>query len=327
MKAKLLTGLAVMAITIMLFACCEKENFQLPTVATAQMTAVTINSATGGVAVTNDGDSQISSLGLCYSTTNIEPTTIDSKKSAISGVVNLTGLTSGTTYYVRAYAINKTGTGYGKVVKFTTTFETVSDYQGNVYRFTKIGTQTWMVENLRTTVFNDGSPIVNKTNAADWSRNTATTTPAYCWYNNDQSYKATYGALYNGYAAADPKLCPTGWHVATASDYSTLISFLGGGNIAGGKMKGAGPEAGWQSPNAGADNSSNFSALPAGYRSDLLTGGLGMFDEMRLVAMFWSSTKSGSGMRNVILEYNLPSVEQYAIYNQSAGSSVRCIKN
>lgn len=327
MRTKLMIGLAV-TMTIMLFAGCKKEDFRLPTVETAQITAVTINSATGGVNVTDDGDSQISSLGLCYSTTNIEPTTADSKKSATNGVVNLTGLTSGTSYYVRAYAINKTGTGYGQVVRFTTTFETVSDRQGNVYKFTTIGTQTWMVENLRTTVFNDGSPIANKTGNSDWSRATSSTIPAYCWYNNDQqTHKATYGALYNGFAAINTKLCPTGWHVPTENEFAQLFTFLGGNNLTGGKMKAAGPNSGWQNPNAGADNSSNFSALPGGFRGDSTTGGT-IFENLHIEANFWTSSDYNSmGAKAIKLSYDKAYVQDNVLYNKAYGFSVRCVKN
>ena len=90
----------------------------------------------------------------------------------------------------------------------------VTDVDGNVYHTKKIGTQTWMLENLKTTHYNDGSltPITFVNENSAW---VGLTTSAYCWYNNDASNKNTYGALYNWYAASNSALCPTGWHVPT----------------------------------------------------------------------------------------------------------------
>ena len=86
----------------------------------------------------------------------------------------------------------------------------ITDKDGNVYTSVTIGTQVWMVENLKTTKYNDGTPIPNVTDNTEWSN---LTTPAYCWYDNDITKKNPYGALYNGYAVRTGKLCPTGWHV------------------------------------------------------------------------------------------------------------------
>ncbi len=71
---------------------------------------------------------------------------------------------------------------------------TVSDIDGNVYNTVTIGDQTWMVENLKVTRYYDGTSISNVTDNESWN---SLSTPAYCWYNNDESYKSTYGALYN----------------------------------------------------------------------------------------------------------------------------------
>jgi uncharacterized protein (TIGR02145 family) len=105
--------------------------------------------------------------------------------------------------------------------------ETVTDADGNVYHTVQIGNQVWMVENLRTTKYNDNSPITPVSDNAVWG---TLTTEAYCWYNNDEATnKNTYGALYNWYVLNTGKLCPTGWHVPSQAEWETLISSLGGG--------------------------------------------------------------------------------------------------
>jgi hypothetical protein len=102
----------------------------------------------------------------------------------------------------------------------------VKDIDGNVYDTVTVGTQTWMVENLKTTRYNDGTAIPLVTKSVAWE---TLSTPGYCWYNNDEStYKAPYGALYNWYTVNTGKLCPTGWHVPGDSEWIVLIDFLGG---------------------------------------------------------------------------------------------------
>ena len=101
---------------------------------------------------------------------------------------------------------------------------TVTDIDGNVYHTVKIGTQTWMVENLKTTKYKDGSVIPLVTDNSAWYNSL---TPAYCWYNNDAtSHKDTYGALYNWYAVSTGKLAPDGWHVPTNSEWTILENYV-----------------------------------------------------------------------------------------------------
>jgi uncharacterized protein (TIGR02145 family) len=139
---------------------------------------------------------------------------------------------------------------------------TVTDTDGNVYHTVKIGTQIWTAENLKTTKFNDGTAIPS---GEPWGN--STTAGKYCWFRNDSAtYKKTYGALYNWYAAHSGKLAPTGWHVPTDAEWDTLSAYLGGEDVAGGALKEAGTTH-WESPNTGATNSSGFSALPGGYRN------------------------------------------------------------
>ena len=98
----------------------------------------------------------------------------------------------------------------------------VTDFDGNVYDTITIGTQVWMVENLRTIHYNNGTYIPNVTDST-WQK---LSTGAYCWYNNNVIFKDTYGALYNWYAVNTGKLCPTGWHVPTDDEWTTLTTYL-----------------------------------------------------------------------------------------------------
>ena len=195
---------------------------------------------------------------------------------------------------------------------------TVTDIDGNVYHIVNIFTQTWMVENLKVTHYNDGLIIIpTEPDNTKWAN---LTTAAFCWFNNDVNYKAVYGALYNWYAASNSRLCPTGWHVPSNPEWTTLINNLSGINTAGEKLKETGTSH-WTSPNLGAKNSSGFTALPAGDR-----GVNGVFGDIGLYGTWWSSTGEGTdnawylGVRSI-------SADGYNYFGKkSYGFSVRCIK-
>ena len=148
------------------------------------------------------------------------------------------------------------------------TYGSMTDQEGNVYKTIVIGDQEWMAENLNTSIYRNGDAIATGLDVPSWS---STTEGAWAFYNNDPSYECPYGKLYNWYSTVDPReLCPAGWHAPSNSEYDALISYLGGGGIAGGKMKSVGvfenTTGYWLSPNAEATNTSGFSALPGGYR-------------------------------------------------------------
>lgn len=203
----------------------------------------------------------------------------------------------------------------------------VTDIDGNVYRTVKIGNQIWMAESLRTTRFNDGQPIPNviatSVGVIDpaWGN---IKTAAYCFGNNKISLRPIYGAWYNWYAVNTGKLTPKGWHVPTVAEWNTLIEYLGGKSVAGGKMKSTGTDY-WFSPNLGATNSSGFSAYPAGYRNydglvPNLTGDL---------VSFWASDEAnaneGYGARLVADRQDCTIAE--CSVKKTYGYSVRCIKD
>jgi uncharacterized protein (TIGR02145 family) len=196
---------------------------------------------------------------------------------------------------------------------------TVNDKDGNVYHTITIGTQVWMDENLKTTRFNDGTYIPLVTDTTIWSN---LDTIGYCWFENDSlTYKNPYGALYNWYTINTGKLCPSGWHVPTDTEWTTLTTYLGGESEAGGKLKELGLIH-WSYPNSGADNSSGFTALPGGSRL-----GNGTFNAFGIDGYWWSSTEyNGSYAWYRCMTNQLSSVSRYSFYKQY-GFSVRCVKD
>ena len=196
---------------------------------------------------------------------------------------------------------------------------TIKDIEGNVYKTVQIGSKVWMAENLKTVRYKDGTTIPLVTGWSAWSN---LATPGYCWYNNNQAtYGNTYGVLYNWYTVNTGKLCPTGWHVPSDSEWTTLTTSLGGESLAGGKMKGIGTTH-WNSPNTGATNESGFSGLPGGNRDDD-----GTFLNVGYFGLWWSSTEySITYAWDRYLGYDGTSV--YRLYDgKDLGFSIRCVRD
>jgi len=190
---------------------------------------------------------------------------------------------------------------------------TVKDIDGNVYTTIKIENQVWMVENLKTTKYNDGTSIPLITNNAEWS---GLNSPAYCWYDNDKaSFGDSYGALYNWHAVNTGILCPSNWHVPTDAEWTILTNYLGGENVAGGKLKETGTLH-WNSPNTGASDEVGFTARPGGFRDT-------QFLQMGNLGYWWTST-DGPMRRRLNFEYTNVHRDNS---NYFYGFSVRCIKN
>ena len=242
------------------------------------------------------------------------------------------GLTSETTYIYRVYSFNNVGNSptYSNELSITTGSPTVTDASNNTYPTVTIGTQVWMAENLRTTKYRDGSNIPVVTDNTQWANNynTGATSPMMCWYNNDQATYTTnkFGALYNWYAInpatnGNKNVCPTGWHVPTDAEWTTLTTFLGGESVAGGKMKSTGTQY-WISPNTGATNSSGWSGLPGGLRNDG-----GTFNDVGSLGGWWSSTEDDAGIvwyRGLV--YAIGGVFRLN-FNKTDGFSVRCVRD
>jgi uncharacterized protein (TIGR02145 family) len=182
-----------------------------------------------------------------------------------------------------------------------------------------IGTQQWMESNLEVATYRNGDVIPQVTDATAWA---ALTTGAWCYYNNDPANGAIYGKLYNWHAVNDPRgLAPTGWHIPTDAEWTTLTTTLGGASIAGGKMKSVGITL-WTTPNNGATNESGFSALPGGYRNYN-----GPFYNIGIRGYWWSSSQLDS---SYAWYRSLENSFGFATRNPNdkiCGFSVRCLRD
>lgn len=332
-----LTAFSIMAI----FSCTKKEaTSELPVItnpSTSDVSNITDTTASLNVTITSEGASVITAKGVCWSTSH-NPTIEDNKTSNRHGfgssipnkttditanltfTATLTGLSSNTTYYVRVYATNSFGTSYSNEITLITTgnvLETVTDIDGNIYETVTIGTQIWMKENLKTTRYNDGTVIPSSLDDVTWAN---TTSGAYAIYNNNITNDSTYGKLYNWYAVNTGKLAPTGWHVPTEAEWTTLTTYLGGASVAGDKMKSTTL---W-TPYTGIinTNSSGFTGLPAGYRFSF-----GSYDLIGSTCYFWSSTEYDTDDAWYLALAYSGSVATKTKYSKAFGYSVRCVKD
>lgn len=323
--------ISLLVSALLLFQSCSKSSSngpeaKLPIVTTVAVTGITPTTAECGGTITSDGGAAIIARGVCWST-NQAPTTVDHKTTDGTGTGSftsaVTGLSGSTRYYVRAYATNGAGTGYGDTMSFTTNRETgtVTDVDGNTYRTVKIGNQWWMAENMKVTHYRTGAAIPNVTDNGAWN---GLSTGAYCEHDNNTAEVTVYGRLYNWFAATDDRnIAPTGWHVPTDAEWQTLVDYLGGYEVAGGKMKDTGTVY-WNSPNTNATNESGFTGLPGGGR-----GGEGAYFHNGAGAGFWTATGHlyfEDSAWNRLLTYNHPEViHDYS--GKRSGSSVRCVKD
>jgi len=308
----------------------------VPTLTTTAADSVKTTTARSGGNITSDGGCTITSRGVVWSTSQNPTIALSTKTSDGTGTgsftSNLTGLIANTTYYVRSYATNCAGTAYGSEVSFTTAeasqglpcqgVPTVTDIDGNTYNTVQIGEQCWTKENLRVTKYRDSTIIPTGLNGTDWYNSYFSTSGAYAIYNNDNAIDVIYGKLYNWYAVVDTRaLCPTGWHVPSNAEWTTLTNYLGGESVAGAKMKSTGTAL-WTSPNEGASNESGFSGLPGGSRGD--SGGFGSLSSF---GVWWSSSESDLYHGWILrLDYSDGDVGRFYT-TKGHGSSVRCLKD
>jgi len=220
---------------------------------------------------------------------------------------------------------------------FTCGTSTVSDIDGNTYNTVSIGTQCWTQENLRVRRYNNGAEIRFDTTGGTAGNGTGQTWTgwtigALTIYARDTSNLRIYGYLYNWYAAKgidstitinNKNICPTGWHVPSDSEWTTLTSYLGGLSVSGGKMKSTGTTL-WTSQSSGTDNSSGFTALPGGIRDGTTNGS---FITIKTRTNFWSSTSYDSNLAYYRpLIHNSPGMTK-SFDKNGYGYSVRCLKD
>ena len=193
----------------------------------------------------------------------------------------------------------------------------------------KIGNQEWSTENLNVDHFNNGDEIQQVESAEDWLKCLENKTPAWCYYGHKAENEKKYGKLYNWFAVNDSRgLAPEGCKIATLSDWSELIDFLGGNSVAGGKLKSS---TGWVSDGRGmgllkvsdSTNESQFTALPSGLvRQD------GNFDAEGTTGTWWTSTADETNAEKAArfyIEFCYKIVHQ-SFSNKGMGLAVRCVK-
>lgn len=188
--------------------------------------------------------------------------------------------------------------------------QTVTDIDGNEYTYVTIGSQTWLQQDMRVLHYPDGS-LINEV----WS------------YEDNDSIAAIYGLLYTwegamNYSSMEKAqgICPDGWHIPSDEEWTQLGSYLGGDNIAGGKMKESGTTH-WSAPNTGGTNESGFTSLPAGEYDDSHYQFLGLYN------VIWSSTEANSAFAKYrYISYEDEGLHSYTYY-KNFRYSVRCIKN
>jgi uncharacterized protein (TIGR02145 family) len=328
--------ITILITLIIVFATCKKSETSVPaapvlaTITSTLAADITLTTAKITFNVTSDGGSPIISLGICYGTkpdlTATKCVLLNDKDIGVF-TTTLTGLSLGTTYYVRAYATNSAGYAYGNWINFTTQGESITyDYDGNIYHNVTIGTQIWMIENLKTTKYRDSTPISNVADSIAWS---TLTTGAYVNYNNDATNGDTYGRLYNGHAINNPRnIAPVGWHVPTDAEWATLITYLGGDTIAADKLIEAGNKH-WLYFNKTGTNSSGFTGLPGGFRGYNDPSAIGKFFDIGSQSVWWSSTVINTYSnwgRSLVSAVNGNAINRFGL-NWGLGLSVRCIKD
>jgi uncharacterized protein (TIGR02145 family) len=325
MKRNYLYGIILFFLTWLIFITCKKEdNISLSTVTTFPPFFISSTAATLGLNVESDGGAHIIDCGLYISTSENPETTgqrilFGSDTGFFAGQIR--GLLPDVSYYIKAFAKNEKGESLGSLVVAVTP-GTIKDYDNNEYYTVKIDNQVWMDENLRTTSYMNGDPIGRTAPAT--ADITGESEPKYQWPCDGYEGNAdVYGRLYTGYAVTDSRgICPTGWHVPSNTELTTLLNSLGGNDIAGGNLKESGTLH-WASPNAEATNISCFTALPGGGRY-----GSGNFSDIALgqYGWWWTSTTDNTTQISWILRYDNGSV---GIMNsiRNEGFSVRCVKD
>ena len=329
-------------------------NTNPPTVLTGPPNNVNETFAACGGIVIDPGSSPIIVSGLCWSTLpNPTIANFHTTLGTASGVFTntMTGLMPATTYYVRAYATNSVGTAYGADTSFTTNANhicggIVTDIDGNGYTAIPIGTQCWMGQNLKTTHYADGTPIVNGTDSIALG-----TTPLY--FDRDSiQLTNVYGRLYNWHAAVNNNPssnavpsgiqgpCPWGWHVPSDEEWKILEGEVDGwytypnshwdqwgvrGTMVGDNLKST---SGWlTNPNTLIGNGSNafgFKAEAGGFR---MCSTPPVNISLGYSADFWTST-AGTAVDGIKRELSYFSTGIVRDVNQfNHGFSIRCLKD
>ncbi len=322
----------VILITISLLASCKKKTE--PTIETIGISNLNSQSVFVDVKINNPSNFSISGhKGVAWYTTGgfiflppyefrtIENVTTNNFQSRVKN------LTPNTTYYLKAYFIDNAGSvRFGNEISFTTPssetskfnpnkiYGSLSDVDGNVYKTIQIGNQTWMAENLKVSKFNNGV-LINEVNVNFNFSNGGN--PAWCVYNDSIQNEIDFGKLYNeSVITSNNNVCPTGWHIPTNMDVSTLLDGLPADNQEG-ALKSTGFSY-WNMPNKDATNELGFSGVGSGLRS-------GTYGSKKGYASFWY--KSGSYAPRFSFNYYSSGLSQGQYSSEPIGASIRCVKD
>lgn len=329
-------SLPIVGVLLLFLNSCNKDD-KLPSVTTIEVTDISYTTATSGGKITDDGGTTITKCGICWATS--ENPTINNFKSedgtgSESFKSSLIGLYPYTKYYVRAYATNSNGTGYGENIIFTTQGSAFTDSRdGNIYKTVTIGNQEWMAENLRYLPSVVPSTVGSNTSSYYYVYDYNGFEVADAKASKNYS---TYGVLYNWNAAMNGETssttnpsgvqgaCPSGWHLPSDAEWTQLTDYLGGESVAGGKLKEIGTTH-WTSPNTSATNEIGFTALPGGARINY--GGTFTFMFIGEDGRWWSATEDDATHAWYRDMGNYGSSVNRMVYSKNAGFSVRCVKN
>jgi uncharacterized protein (TIGR02145 family) len=317
----------------------------IPTISTKEISNITQNTASGGGNVSDEGSSSVSARGVCWSTSQ-NPTIAGSHTNDGSGTgqftSTITGLNANTTYFVRAYATNSTGTAYGNQLQFATQgsggsgepcpgMETIT-YGGQVYNTVLIGSQCWMKENLNIGTMIPGDDEMQDNGIFE----------KYC-YDDDPANCDEYGGLYQWnelmqYVTNEGAqgLCPEGWHLPTDAEWTGLTDYVSSqpeylcNSITSYIAKALAATTNWNSSsntcavgnNPSANNATGFSGLPGGYR--LYDG---TYHHIEDDGYWWSSTEySTTGAWSRTMNYGNAYVGRNGNV-KGYGFSVRCLRD
>lgn len=187
------------------------------------------------------------------------------------------------------------------------------------YPYVNIGNQVWMTKNLDVVCYRNGDSIPQVQDAEEWEK---LTTGAWCYYKNNSDNNEIHGKLYNWYAVTDPRgLEPEGWHVPNWDEWNVLITYIGGEEIAGGKLK-AVSELWKKNPYGEGTNESGFTALPSGCR---VYDGWFYLDGIKIC--FWTTSYPVDN-KAISVELIFHSKSSSIYYEDKRGGlSVRCVKD
>jgi uncharacterized protein (TIGR02145 family) len=350
------SNIALITVWLFLSGCAKEEPKELAAVTTIEITQVTRDTAQGGGEITDDGGAAITRRGVVWSAAE-NPSMNNKDGSTTDGAgtgrfkSDITRLSPGTTYFVRAYVESAAGMAYGNQVSFTTLLEddgkvgSLTDVDGNIYQTVFIGGREWMAENLVVTRYNDGEIIPTGLDDNHWF---TTTSGAYSVYphsgiddmDSHSEVLAAYGALYNWYAVDTGRLCPVDWEVPSDEDWKSLEghadTMYGTGHVEWDTIQWRGHDAGQRLratydfgfslksieealPVRGTDIF-GFTALPGGFRNFI-----GPFFDHGNYGYWWSSTEENeylAWMRSM----GVISLIRRDAPGKTNGFSVRCIR-